>query len=85
MLPGSKWDFEGDFATLDFVVLPMINEVDVRDERKDKQRKEDEREEGDSKGRDKKQRMDHGHYDYIKKNHSEFEYRKEGGDKQSKK
>src|SRR6266852_1619325 len=32
-LSGSEWDFEGDFATLNFVDLPM---VDVRDERKDK-------------------------------------------------
>ena len=52
-LPGSEWDFEGDFATLDFVDLPM---VDVRDERKDKQREGGEREGGDSEGRDKKRR-----------------------------
>ena len=52
-LPGSKWDFEGDFATLDFVDLPM---VDVRDERKDKRREGGEREGGDSEGRDKKRR-----------------------------
>src|SRR6266852_3019908 len=51
-LPGSKWDFEGDFATLDFVDLPM---VDVRDERKDKRREGGEREGRDSEGRDKKQ------------------------------
>jgi hypothetical protein len=50
-LPGSEWDFEGDFATLDFVDLPM---VDVRDERKDKRREGGEREGGDSEGRDKK-------------------------------
>src|SRR6266849_4381744 len=48
-LSGSEWDFEEDFATLNFVDLPM---VDVRDERKDKQREGGERKGGDSEGRD---------------------------------
>src|SRR6266852_1685767 len=48
-LPGSKWNFEGNFATLNFIDLPMI---DVRDERKDKRREGGEREGEDNKGRD---------------------------------
>jgi hypothetical protein len=32
-------DFEGDFSTLSFVDLPMINEVDVRDEKRDNEGK----------------------------------------------
>jgi hypothetical protein len=39
LLPGPVWGFEGDFATLSFVALPMINEVDVRDEKRENEGK----------------------------------------------
>lgn len=53
-------DFEGDFATLSFVDLPMINEVDVRDEKRENEGKgakgkgHRDSEERDNKRRDKK-------------------------------
>ena len=39
LLPGPVWGFEGDFATLSFIALPMINEVDVRDEKRENEGK----------------------------------------------
>jgi hypothetical protein len=51
------WDFEGDFSTLSFVDLPMINKVDVRDEKRDNEGKGAKgKGHRDSKGRDNKRR-----------------------------
>jgi hypothetical protein len=47
-------DFEGDFATLCFVDLPMINDVDVRDDVRDEKREGQRREGGKREGTTRK-------------------------------
>jgi hypothetical protein len=62
-------DFEGDFSTLSFVDLPMINEVDVRDEKRDNEGKGAKgKGHGDSKGRDNKRRDNKKIHNNNKKN-----------------
>jgi hypothetical protein len=64
-------DFEGDFSTLSFVDLPMINEVDVRDEKRDNEGKGAKgKGHRDSEGRDNKRR-DNKKIRKKKKKHSE--------------